>query len=133
MPENGPARKMAGLFVPAPRQWVNKAGDANKMPSRCGKRGFWPNLCLPNSTAGNGARPESPPVMTTASAPQPQQLAPVSKAEMIDRILSTAKQAAIVSNRASDFQAQAADFFITLAFKSENELGSICKKTGAIR
>ncbi|MDF7815340.1 hypothetical protein [Hymenobacter sp. YC55] len=66
------------------------------------------------------------------AAPQPQPLAPVSKADMISRILSTASQAAIVSNRAGEFQGLAANTFITLAFKSEDELGSICKKIGAI-
>lgn len=63
------------------------------------------------------------PVMTSAAT----------KAEMIDCILSTAKQAAICCNRADDFQARVADSFITLAFMSEAELVSICRKIGVIK
>jgi hypothetical protein len=54
------------------------------------------------------------------------------KAQMIATILGTAKQAAVVSNRTEHYQANAADSFISLAFKTDKELRTICRKIGAV-
>lgn len=67
--------------------------------------------------------------MSTAVVSQPV----VSQGEMIARILSAAKSAAIVGNRHDEYQANAANYFITLTFKTTAELRSICRKIGVIR
>ena len=67
--------------------------------------------------------------MSTVPVSQP----PVSPGEMIARILSAAKSAAIVGNRHDEYQANAATYFITLTFKTEAELRSICRKIGVLR
>jgi len=71
--------------------------------------------------------------MTAAVAARPATTAPICKGELINRILGAAKSAAIVSNRYAEYQASAADTFITLAFKSEDELRSIARKIGVLR
>lgn len=63
----------------------------------------------------------------TAAAPTAQ-VATVTPADMISRILGAAKNAAILQNRHAEYQANAAFHFINLTFKTEAELLSICQK-----
>ena len=64
--------------------------------------------------------------MTAAATTAP--VATVTPAVMISRILGAAKNAAILQNRHAEYQANAANYFINLTFKTEEELLSICKK-----
>lgn len=63
----------------------------------------------------------------TAAAPAAP-VAAVTPADLIARILGAAKNAAILQNRHGEYQANAANFFINLTFKTEAELRSICQK-----
>ncbi|WP_261460439.1 hypothetical protein [Serratia entomophila] len=50
----------------------------------------------------------------------------MSKAQMVDAIMGAAVRTAIIAGKNID----TADMFFTLAFKTERELKSICKKLG---
>lgn len=69
--------------------------------------------------------------MTASATPQPTATPdPTAKGILISRVLTAANSDAIISNRRGEFQARAADLFLTLAFKTEAELEAICKRVG---
>jgi len=50
----------------------------------------------------------------------------MNKAQMIDAIICEAKSAAIIANKTLEFDA--GDLFFSLAFRTEQELETLCRK-----